>query len=289
MVDSQDAGVRDRAMEAMREYLRDSLDEVAMRKLWRAVFFAMWLSDLAPVQQELAKRVGGLVHCFSAPEAACRWLAAFCVTLEAEWDRLDKHRLDKYYSLARQVVREAIAFGAWSAESLAAIARTFDSGVLRRRPNGPRLHFCDVVIDEVRAVATSTPYDDVGPVLALLEPFLALLAASDRAVFSRAVDRVVGDILKHDDLPLVADLRAALQSRLYRVAADPSTPDSHRAPLYAALKHLVALTRIPLDDAPPVATLNKRRPRPFSSAASSQTKKRKKTLVTRLRGRRSSS
>lgn len=240
MVDAQDAGVRDRAMEAMRAYLRDDLDEQAMLKLWRALFFAMWLADMAPVQRELATRVGGLIHAFEERAAAWKWLAAFCSTMHGEWDKLDKHRIDKYYSLLRSVLGEALAFS--KLRGLGELAATLDEGLLLRP--GPRLHVCDVLVEEV--MRQSPAVDDAPELLALLRPFLALLKGGDKAVATRVSQRIVGEIAKSDE-PVALELARLAQPVVYELAADPATPHKNRPDAYAVLQDLVAKTGLPLD------------------------------------------
>jgi ribosomal RNA-processing protein 1 len=82
------------------------MDELELRKLWRGLFFCMWLADKAPVQAELAGKVAELVHCFNTPQGVRSWLLICGRTMRGEWGRLDKYRVDKYYVLIRSVVRE---------------------------------------------------------------------------------------------------------------------------------------------------------------------------------------
>lgn len=292
LADSQDAAVRDRAMETLRDYLRDELEELAMRKLWRAIFFAMWLSDLAPVQRELASRVASLIHAFSEPEAACRWLDAFCATFRGEWERLDKYRVDKYYFLARLVLREAINFADWAKVKVHAVTATLEAGLLTRLPNGPRLHACDVILDEAKAVLADKPCEDHQPIAALLAPFLELLRQHDATIFARALDRVVVGLREAVDLPGHAKLLEWIQPKVYAIAADPATPDRHRPALYATLKTLVARTNLPLDvpDRPPPATdgltsARKRRIAKSASGGAMAHKRRKLALLRRFQGK----
>ena len=133
LADSSDARVRKEAMRALAEFLRDDLDELAMKKLWRSIFFAMWLADMAPVQDELARRVAKTLHRFSTACAAKRWLAIFADTLAKEWPRLDKYRLDKYYSLARSFRRAGIFRRRRGSRATPRPRRGYFSGGSRRR------------------------------------------------------------------------------------------------------------------------------------------------------------
>jgi len=82
------------------------IEELELRKLWRGLFFCMWLADKAPVQAELAGKIAELVHCFNTPQGVRSWLLICGRTMRNEWGRLDKYRVDKYYVLLRSVVRE---------------------------------------------------------------------------------------------------------------------------------------------------------------------------------------
>ena len=84
------------------------MPELELRKLWRGMFFCMWLADKAKVQTELAGKIGELVHCFGTPAAVRSWVLICARTMRGEWGRLDKYRLDKFYTLIRQVVHEVM-------------------------------------------------------------------------------------------------------------------------------------------------------------------------------------
>lgn len=83
-----------------------TLPELELRKLWRGLFFCMWLADKAPVQSELAQNIAELVQCFSSTEGVNSWLLVCGRTLRGEWGRLDKYRVDKYYLLIRKIIKE---------------------------------------------------------------------------------------------------------------------------------------------------------------------------------------
>lgn len=270
LADSQDAVVRRRAMETVRDYLHDDIEEVAMMKLWRALFFAMWLCDLAPVQREFAEGVASLIDAFSI-DGACRWIDAFSKTIFGEWDKLDKHRLDKYYVLVRLVVRRCISFTEWRVDRVEAIAASLEKGILTKLPNGPRLHLCDVMVDEIMEVGAP---DEEIPLAALLDPFHKILSSSkDDVLIRRVLSEVCGRLAEH-----LEGSRSWLQARLYEIAADPATPDKNRAALYASIKKLVALTNQSLDE-PKVSSSS-------SDVLSSSPKKKKDSKVNGTRRKR---
>jgi len=77
-------------------------------KLWKGLFYCVWLSDKVKVQQELCSRIAKLLHCFTSPLVAFQFLKCFYLTLGREWAGLDHLRLDKFYSLQRRVLEESL-------------------------------------------------------------------------------------------------------------------------------------------------------------------------------------
>ncbi|KAH8069989.1 hypothetical protein JL721_5532 [Aureococcus anophagefferens] len=216
MVDSTEPATRKKAMNALSDFLRDDLEDLAMRKLWRSIFFAMWLADMAPVQTELAVNVGKTIHRFRDVAAARRWLAAFCGTVRGEWDRLDKYRVDKYYMLIRHA--------GFLAEP--------------RYPAGIKLHYADVVLDEL--FEASAP---LAAAEAFLAPCLAGLRSTDEPLVLRVLDRVCGNAAgRCADDDGAKPVARAVQAAVYGIAQDEATPQRHRSKLYAAVKALAAAT-----------------------------------------------
>jgi ribosomal RNA-processing protein 1 len=63
-----------------------------MQKLWRGLYYAMWMSDKTPIQQELAHNLAKLVHAFSSSEMVFVFQRAFWSILQREWQGLDRLR-----------------------------------------------------------------------------------------------------------------------------------------------------------------------------------------------------
>ena len=57
---------RDVAVKQLRVWLakKPNLSESDLLKIWKGLFFCMWMSDKSPVQQELAATISKLIHCF---------------------------------------------------------------------------------------------------------------------------------------------------------------------------------------------------------------------------------
>ena len=61
---SSDKEVRDKAVKALERYLRGAhdIEELEVRKIWKALFYCMWHSDKPKVQAELADKLSALMH-----------------------------------------------------------------------------------------------------------------------------------------------------------------------------------------------------------------------------------
>ena len=258
---------RDQALKRLEAWMtkHKQLAEKDLLKIWKGLFYCMWMSDKAQVQQELGVAISRLVHCFGKDLGRAHlFVTTFYRTVRREWTGLDQHRLDKFYSFMRSMLRECLLFAQkrrWSAEALAAVVLPLDAEVLVQPwPNGLRLHLCDLILPELNRVGGDKL--TTAQALAVLQPFLVAMAAStDRVVAERARARVLLDWVAakkaaqqgdEDDeeeegeketgafLPSV-DMKA-LQATVFELASAADTRERYRAGLYEAHKAFQGLT-----------------------------------------------
>lgn len=77
-------------------------------KLCLGIFFCFWHSDKPLVQHECAAKIVQLLHTPPTYELRRKFLKSMFAALVREWGKIDKWRVDKYLSLVRELVREAI-------------------------------------------------------------------------------------------------------------------------------------------------------------------------------------
>jgi len=190
-----DKKYRDQALKKLTAYLsrrHAAWTPLEWDKLWKALFYCMWMSDKRPVQMELARSLARLVHKVPARQDALAFVRSFLRTMRREWHGLDGLRLDKFYDLVRQFVRETVALLAAHKFARAAVGEFVDAlsaEVVSQRPNGLRMHLADLFLAEVHAAAGDAV--DSRAFLLLLEPFFTLLGSEyDRTVFKRVRDLV---------------------------------------------------------------------------------------------------
>ena len=88
-----DKSTRDKAVKALARYLKSGpvIDEVELAKIWKALFYCMWHADKPAVQNELAEKLGGLVHAMPGSRAAL-FNKAFWAMMMREWPGIDRLR-----------------------------------------------------------------------------------------------------------------------------------------------------------------------------------------------------
>lgn len=121
-----DQSVRDRAVTTLKKWLKAEGEKLSYEeylKLWKGLFFAMWMADKPKYQQELAERLASMARVLSSemPAAAeeeseepedmttimppcLLFVRSFWETMCREWRGIDRLRLNKYYALMKEMM-----------------------------------------------------------------------------------------------------------------------------------------------------------------------------------------
>ena len=97
-----------------------------MMKMWKGLFYCLWMCDKLQNQQDLSERISQFLLLFVSPartkdsdkkviersewEIGLRFLKAFWTTMQREWHTLDHHRLNKFYHLSRKMMEKTAQF-----------------------------------------------------------------------------------------------------------------------------------------------------------------------------------
>jgi len=248
--------IRDRAVEALKLWLqkRNGLTDTDFLKIWKCLFYCMWMCDKIPVQMELAHRLAELMHVFQEDDLALSWFRMFARTLWREWQGLDHLRLDKYYAFVRKVVFQAVEWvrrKQWSQDGIKQVVCVLNAEILQKVPNGLRFHVADLYLSEL-ARAGAGEIDTLA-LKAFLQPFYeALCTTNDKSYFKRTKERVFEDLLnfmpqENDDdemetegeTPEENDFSTfknvnfeAIQSWIFEAAGSETTAEKYRKQLY---------------------------------------------------------
>ncbi|KAI5283983.1 hypothetical protein KEM52_003150 [Ascosphaera acerosa] len=89
---------RDHAVEMMLKFIRSrhDLSLLEMLRIWKGLFYCFYHSDGPVAQQALARTLSYRMVPEIPPAALQRFLRAFWITMQRDWNALDRYRLDKY-------------------------------------------------------------------------------------------------------------------------------------------------------------------------------------------------
>jgi ribosomal RNA-processing protein 1 len=92
-----------------------SLSELDILKLWKGLFYALWMCDRPLPQQALAQDLADLIYVLpqqgdGGEEVVAAWLRGFWATMAREWTGIDVLRMDKFLLLVRRVLGASLGW-----------------------------------------------------------------------------------------------------------------------------------------------------------------------------------
>ncbi|XP_063983151.1 ribosomal RNA processing protein 1 homolog [Diachasmimorpha longicaudata] len=170
--------------------------ETDFMRLWKGLFYCMWMSDKPLVQEELAESISKLVHCFELMEPAILYTQCALKTLSTEWFGIDHYRLDKFQMLARRILRQTFVMCQkrdWNEEGTKAVAKVIEELLLDTKGSlGFKFHITEIFMEELAKVSGGEIPEAL--VTELLRPFAVYLATTDD---DRHIKNVVQHIFRH--------------------------------------------------------------------------------------------
>lgn len=146
-------------------------------------------------------------HCRGA-HLASLFVRCWLRTIVREWTKMDKYRIDKFYTLLRDLVHVVYKYMAqrhWNLGMVRLFNDVIFEEVLSQTPNGVRYHLIDVCVEELAKVAQlmGSPIVTEAVFLDVMEPFFALAqtggggadAVGDETVHRRVVEHVLEKFL----------------------------------------------------------------------------------------------
>ncbi|KAI9677261.1 MAG: hypothetical protein M1829_002603 [Trizodia sp. TS-e1964] len=177
---ANDRPTRDKAVSSLRTFLagRRKLDELELLKLWKGLFYCMWMSDRPRTQDQLATELSGLIDLLP-DSTALPFLNAFWKTIAREWNGIDVLRMEKFLLLVRKYLNASFHYLAkkqWDEPVVSEYLAILEAGPLNLRdskiPNGLRYLIMGLYIDELDEV--DSPRGSDTPIEMLLEPLRKL-------------------------------------------------------------------------------------------------------------------
>ncbi|XP_077990193.1 ribosomal RNA processing protein 1 homolog A-like [Glandiceps talaboti] len=197
--------IRDRAVKRLRKWIaarsklnKYAFDETDLLKIWKGLFYCMWMSDKPLIQEELAETISHLIHAFQSPQSALLFIDTFFQTMTREWAGIDRLRMDKFYLLVRKCLIhsfELIKKSQWDIELIQKLMDIFKAGVLNAEkeiPDGLRYHLIEIYLDELINVGGSQLSQE--ETLKMIDPFCQLAVKTSKYTVLRIV---VNEIFKN--------------------------------------------------------------------------------------------
>lgn len=190
--------IRDKTLKILRKYLSslNNIDTLEMAKLWKALFYCMWLADQSHVHTELSHSLANLIDSFTNKSIIFnQFFRTFFQIILREWHHLDQYRLNKFYTLIRILLRKSFNYLYslnWPIDLTNEFLDVIKTEILIKKPNGPRYHLCDIYLPEL-LVATKGDINSNNFIL-LLQPFFSILGFVDDDTFhSRMFEKIFND------------------------------------------------------------------------------------------------
>ncbi|XP_058379171.1 ribosomal RNA processing protein 1 homolog B isoform X3 [Diceros bicornis minor] len=218
---SHEKGIRDRAVKKLRQYLSvktqretGGFTQEELLKIWKGLFYCMWVQDEPLLQEELANTISQLIHVVNNSEAQYLFIQTFWQTVNREWKGIDTLHLDKYYMLIRLVLRqsfEVLKRNGWEESRIKLFLDVFMKEILHpesQSPNGVKFHFIDIYLDELSKVGGKELLADQN--LKFIDPFCKIAAKTKDHTLVQTIARGVFEVIV-DQSPFVPEETAEEQ------------------------------------------------------------------------------
>ncbi|XP_072595528.1 ribosomal RNA processing protein 1 homolog B isoform X2 [Vulpes vulpes] len=203
---SHEKGVRDRAVKKLRQYISvktqretGGFSQEELLKIWKGLFYCMWVQDEPLLQEELANTISQLVHVVNNSEAQHLFIQTFWQTMNREWKGIDRLRLGKYYMLIRLVLRqsfEVLKRHGWEESRIKLFLDVLMKEILHpesQSPNGVKFHFIDIYLDELSKVGGKELLADQN--LQFIDPFCKIAAKTKDQTLVQTIARGVLEVI----------------------------------------------------------------------------------------------
>ncbi|CAD6227372.1 GSCOCG00006142001-RA-CDS [Cotesia congregata] len=156
-----------------------SRSTIDFMRIWKGLYYCMWMSDKPLVQEELAESISQLIFCFDSKDVAMLYTKCALNTLNIEWFGIDQYRLDKFEMLARRIIRQTFAMckrHSWNEQWVKGFADIIDFLLFDPKGSlGFRFHIIEIFMEELAKVSEGNIPEDI--VTDLLRPFAKYLGS----------------------------------------------------------------------------------------------------------------
>ncbi|KAK9884181.1 hypothetical protein WA026_005135 [Henosepilachna vigintioctopunctata] len=182
-----DKSIRDRALKSLKRwfYHRSQnfpFTEEDFMRLWKGLFYSMWMSDKALVQEECAENIADLLHQLPV-DHSLKFFKCGLATLMSEWFGIDQLRLDKFMMFVRRLLRQSLMVlkkSNFNKQTVIHYGELLDCTIFdlkKKNAVGLFFHFTEIFWEELAKVTEGNLKPDL--LNSFLTPFVKCLATSD--------------------------------------------------------------------------------------------------------------
>ncbi|XP_014591899.1 ribosomal RNA processing protein 1 homolog A isoform X4 [Equus przewalskii] len=213
---------RDRAVKKLRKYIVARTQRASggfthdeLLKVWKGLFYCMWMQDKPLLQEELGRTISQLIHAFQSAEAQHLFLQTFWQTINREWTGIDRLRLDKYYLLMRMVLNEsltALKMRGWEERQTEQLLELLTTEILHpdsQAPNGVKSHFLEIFLEELTKVGADELTAEQN--LRFIDPFCRIAARTEEPLVLHNITRGIFETIVEQAPFAIEDLMKELE------------------------------------------------------------------------------
>ncbi|XP_048960534.1 ribosomal RNA processing protein 1 homolog A isoform X1 [Canis lupus dingo] len=215
---------RDRAVRKLRKYIVARSQGAAggfthdeLLKVWKGLFYCMWMQDKPLLQEELGRTISQLIHAFQTTEAQHLFLQTFWQTMNREWTGIDRLRLDKFYMLMRMVLNEslkALKTQGWEERQIEQLLELLTTEILHpdsQAPSGVKSHFLEIFLEELSKVGAAELTADQN--LRFIDPFCTIAARTKDSLVLHNITRGIFEAIVEQAPFAIEDLLNEVDSQ----------------------------------------------------------------------------
>ncbi|KAG0723602.1 Ribosomal RNA processing protein 1 B [Chionoecetes opilio] len=163
-------------------------------KLWKGLFYCMYMADKPLLQEAVAEDISGLIHYINNEEDCRSFVQAGFLTFAREWNGIDVFRIDKYMMFIRRFLRHIFTHlraSGWKMKDVMAYTSILETVVvcpddhLNTTALGLKTHVCEIILEELAKVGGESLKDSV--VVTVIQPYFKVLALTKINVYARFV------------------------------------------------------------------------------------------------------
>uniref|UniRef100_A0A7N8X156 Ribosomal RNA processing 1 n=1 Tax=Mastacembelus armatus TaxID=205130 RepID=A0A7N8X156_9TELE len=221
---SNEKPIRTKAIKKLRKYINARSQKATggftsdeLLKLWKGLFYCLWMQDKPLLQEQLSKQISTLIHSFHSIDGQFLYLESFLQTFKREWTGIDRLRMDKFFQLVRFMFRqtfEMLKRKNWEDSVVARFLELLTTQLLQNvsaAPSGLQFHILDLYMTELATVGSAELTASQN--LVFIEPFCkTAVKTKDRSLFGAICNSIFSAIV--DQAPfaiedLIKEVKAA--------------------------------------------------------------------------------